>query len=260
MNGWAISGWTSGLQGVLTGLLLPPMLLAVVALPTGLLAWRGRSRHDRNWSGLACAACALGLLLMATPLASDLLMASLERDVPRAEPAPGAGAIVILGGDVAHGLTSEPGPLTLERLRFGAALHRATGLPILVTGGVLGQGQPAIATLMARSLADDFAVPVRWIEPRARDTRENVAFAAAMLREAGIQEALLVTHAWHMPRALDAFARLGFTVHARPLRRDGPVEWGAASLAPRPDHLTESWFALREWAGRLVYALRDGGA
>jgi hypothetical protein len=34
---------------------------------------------------------------------------------------------------------------------------------------------------------------------------------------------------------------------------------GAASdWLPRPDHLARSWFALREWAGLLVYRLRDG--
>jgi hypothetical protein len=28
---------------------------------------------------------------------------------------------------------------------------------------------------------------------------------------------------------------------------------------PRPDHFFTSWLMLREWAGRLVYRLRDGG-
>ena len=47
-----------------------------------------------------------------------------------------------------------PGFLTLDRLRAGAALHRRTGLPILVTGGSLQPDRPAIATVMADSLRD----------------------------------------------------------------------------------------------------------
>jgi uncharacterized SAM-binding protein YcdF (DUF218 family) len=247
-----VTGWLDGWQAALTGLLLPPFLLVLVIVPAAFAARR------RRWAGGLAAGCALGVLALATPMASDLLAASLE---PRGT-APEHGeprAIVILGGDVAHGGAAlEPGPLTLERLRAGAALHRATGLPILVTGGVLGRGEPPLATLMARSLREDFGVPVRWVEDRARDTRENAVFAAAMLRAEGIGETLLVTHGWHMGRALQAFARLCFAADARPLRTAPRNRWGAWSIAPRPDHLAESWFALREWAGRLVYAWRDG--
>ncbi|MDB5412180.1 MAG: YdcF family protein [Rubritepida sp.] len=244
------------MQGVLVGILLPPLLLALVGLLAGLLAWRGR-----RWGGLVAALCAVATLLLATPLVSGALMASLEREVARPASVPGgAQAIIILGGDVAHGRAGhEVGMLTLERLRAGAALQRATGLPILVTGGVLGRGEPPLAALMARSLREDFNVPVRWIEGRAGDTRDNAVFAAEILRADGIGEALLVTHAWHMPRALGAFARRGFPVRAYPLRVAPADGWGASSFAPRPDHLAESWFALREWAGRVAYALRDGG-
>jgi len=247
-----VTGWLPGWQFAATGLLLPPLLL-ILAIPPACFAAR-RSRAAA-WLG---AGCALAVLAMATPLATDLLINSLEPRGARAA-AEEPGAIVILGGDVAHGGGKhEPGPLTLERLRAGAALHRATGLPILVTGGVLGRGEPALARLMARSLREDFGVPVRWIEDRAGDTRDNATFAAELLRADGIDEALVVTHGWHMGRALGAFERLCFTAEPRPLRPASMLQWDIWSLAPRPDHLAESWLALREWAGRLVYAWRDG--
>jgi uncharacterized SAM-binding protein YcdF (DUF218 family) len=247
-----VTGWLDGWQVALTGLLLPPLLLVLAIVPTAFAA--------RRWRGAAwlAAGLALGVLALATPLASDRLFASLE---PTAAPSgpDKPRAIIILGGDVSHGgAIYEPGPLTLERLRAGAALHRATGLPILVTGGVLGPGEPSLAMLMARSLREDFGIPVRWIEDRARDTRENAIFATAALSAEGIGEALLVTHGWHMGRALQAFSRQCFAVDPRPLRPAPGHRWGVWSLAPRPDHLADSWFALREWAGRLVYAWRDG--
>ncbi|WP_135467457.1 YdcF family protein [Crenalkalicoccus roseus] len=223
-----------------------------------MLAWRGRRA-----GGALAALAALLVLLLATPFAAGWLMASLEREVAAGAAAEGVrpGAIVILGAEVVRDRARGPevGPLSLERLRAGAALHRTTGLPVLVTGGLLRPGEPSLAALMARSLAEDFGVEARWIEGRAGDTRENAAFSAAMLREAGIGAALVVTHGWHLPRALEAFAREGFPAHPAPLRLSRAPEGRPADWVPRPDHLAASWFALREWAGRLVYALRDGG-
>jgi uncharacterized SAM-binding protein YcdF (DUF218 family) len=248
------------LQGGLTALALPPLLLVLAGFAGGLLAWRGW----RPGALLAMLAGA-GLLLLATPLAAGLLRATLEREVAPGAPAEGAaaggvplGAIVVLGAEMVHGREGgDIGPLTLERLRAGAALHRRTGLPLLVTGGPLSPGSAPIAVLMARSLAADFGAAPRWVEPRARDTRENAAFSAALLRGEGIGAAYLVTHAWHLPRAQAAFARQGFATAAAPVRLDPMPDGRLSEWLPRADHLGESWFFLREWAGRLVYALRD---
>lgn len=249
---------TLAIQQVLTALLLPPLLLVLACLLFGLLAWRGW-RPGGLWAALAVA----GVALLATPSASGRLMASLEREVPAAVPLQATdgtspGAIVILGAEMASGAgRPDIGPMTLERLRAGAALQRRTGLPVLVTGGSLSAGAPPIATLMAHSLREDFGIPVQWVESQAPDTRGNAVLSSAMLHQAGIGTAYVVTHAWHLPRALAAFERAGLMPVAAPVRpaRHDDLQW--SDLLPRPDHLAESWFALREWAGRLVYAIRD---
>ncbi|WP_149536596.1 YdcF family protein [Siccirubricoccus phaeus] len=240
------------MQGTLTSLLLPPLLLVLVALLGGL----GRRR------GLVALA-ALLLLFLATPLCAGLLYASLEREVRVGEPYPAAGAppgaVIVLSGEAARTRDgAEVGPLTLERLRAGAALARRTGLPLLVTGGALGRGEPPIAGVMAAALREEFGVPVRWVEDRARDTRENAAFSAELLRAEGIGTAWLVTHAWHMPRSQEAFARAGLVTLAAPVRLDRVPDGRLSDWVPRPDRWAQSWYALREWAGRAVYRLRDG--
>ncbi|PZW46770.1 uncharacterized SAM-binding protein YcdF (DUF218 family) [Humitalea rosea] len=244
------------LQQVLTALVLPPLGLVIACLFGGILAWGG-ARRAGPWVVLSAAL----VLLLATPAIAGLLMFSLERELGRdtAQQGPASpGAIIVLGAEVAHGSGgAEVGPLTLERLRAGAALHRRTGLPLLVTGGVLSPGDPAIAVLMARSLAEDFGTPARWIEAHAADTRDNAAFSAALLRADGIGSAYVVSHAWHLPRALAAFARQGLATVPAPLRLGRAPDLSWADWMPRPDRLPESWFALREWVGRLVYALRD---
>lgn len=245
---------TAELRNLAASLALPPMLLLAAALVLALLGWRGWRR-----ASLLGAFAVAAVLLLATPFAAGLLAASLDRATPMPADAPEPAAIVILGAEAARG-TAGPdiGPLTLERLRAGAALHRRLGLPILVTGGPIApEGRP-LAALMAESLAADFGVTARWVEPAARDTRDNARLAAALLRAEGIGAAHVVTHAWHMPRAVEAFARESFPARPAPVRRLRLPDARASDWVPRPDHLAMSWFALREWAGRIVYALRDG--
>lgn len=239
-------------QAIATALLLPPLLCTLVALLGGL-----RVTRCLPVTGAAIVTSCLLLLLLATPFAAGHLRVSLESDLP--SPAGEPRAIVVLSGEVARAADHvEVGPLTLERMRAAAALHRRTGLPLLVTGGALGRGDPPIAALMARSFADDFGVPVRWVEAGALDTRDNADLSAALLRREGIDTVHLVTHAWHMRRALDAFARAGLEAVPAPVRRDRMPEGLATDWVPRPDQLYVSWLALREWAGILVYRLRDG--
>jgi uncharacterized SAM-binding protein YcdF (DUF218 family) len=244
------------IQGTLTSLLLPPVLLVLLVLAAGLLAWRGR-----RGAGAVAALSAVLLLLLATPFVAGSLTHALERQSRFALPAgaPPPGAIIVLGGEMASGAGApEIGPLTLERLRAAAALHRRTGLPLLVTAGPVARGAPPLGEMMARSLREDFRVEVRWVEARARDTRDNAVLSAALLREEGVAAALLVSHAWHLARAEAAFDRIGFPVEAVPVRRERMPDGILTDWLPRPDHLARSWFAIREGAGMLVYRLRDG--
>ncbi len=242
------------LRNLVGSLGLPPLLLVAIVVPLGLLGWRGRRR-----AALAAALSAGLVLLLATPLAARFLTAGLDHATPTPGDPPSPGAIVILGAEVARGVGGpDVGPLTLERLRAGAALHRRLGLPVLVAGGPVGRDGPPLAMLMAASLAADFGVTARWIESASRDTHDNARLSAAMLRADGITAAALVTHAWHMPRAMEAFARESFPVSPAPVRHLAGPEGRISDLVPRPDHLAMSWLALREWAGRLVYLVRDG--
>lgn len=244
------------LQAIATALLLPPTLLLLAAMLGGLLAWRGR-----RWGGALAALAAALVLVLATPMAAGLLRWSLESQVVATTAGPAPGAIVVLSAEVARGADGpEVGPLTLERLRAGAALHRATGLPVLVTGGPAAPGEPSMAALMATVLQQDFAVPVRWQEPRAKDTRQNADLSAAMLQNEGITAVHLVTHGWHLPRAQAAFARAGLATRPAPVRLSPRPDGRASDWVPSPRELGLAWFYLREWAGHFVYALRHGAA
>jgi uncharacterized SAM-binding protein YcdF (DUF218 family) len=239
------------LQALATTLLLPPIGLLLGAL--ALLVWRGRGAR------LLAALLLVATLALSTPHVAGTLRLSLEHMLPDT-PAGEAGAIVVLSGDIAHTLDgTELGPLTLERMRAGAALHRTTGLPILVTGGVLSRRSSLpVAELMRAAYAEDFGIPVRWVEPMARDTRGNAELSAILLRDAGIDRVFVVSHAWHLPRAVAAFERAGVVPVPAPVRRGPAPDGSFDAWVPSPRAALDSWYVLREWAGMLVYRLRDG--
>lgn len=243
------------LKKLLSTLLLPPVS-PLLASTLGLLL---RRRHPRTgmslaWGGLTA------LWLLATPVVSDWLERStyVTHSVADLATLADSQAIVILGAGSTDNLVDYDGQtvsgFALERLRAGARLARQTGLPVLVSGGVVWQGQPE-ADMMAGVLQEQ-GVPVRWIESASRDTGDNAALTAVALGRDGITRVALVTHAFHMRRALEHFRRAGLTPAAAPtlIRREGGVEPG--DLVPSMRALSQSWVALHEWLGWIAMNLR----
>ena len=69
---------------------------------------------------------------------------------------------------------------------------------------------------MREVLESEFEVAVSWSERESTDTLENASLSAPILNKNGVRTILLVTHAWHMPRARACFEAQGFTVLAAP--------------------------------------------
>lgn len=246
------------LNAVATFLLVPPVNLLLLAIAGFLLSWQ---RADGQRAGrILCGLGLVGLLLFAMPVTSMLLILAIESVAPPPPQTPPPAAIVILSGDVNRvgnvPPTFDVGPLSLERVRAGAALQRATGLPVLVSGGVIGQDQPTLAALLTHSLETDFSVPVRWQEDASHDTWENARYSAAILRAAGIRSVFLVTHAWHMQRALIAFRRFGLEATPAPVSFSRVVTLDLGAFIPRASAWLDSYYAMHEWIGCLWYALR----
>ena len=244
------------MKGVLLSLGMPPtglVLLIVVGLSM-FGAWRIAGRR-LTWGAV------IALLIFGTPVFSSSLLLALESGLPTTPPADHPPqAIIILGGEVIRArdepLGIRPGLLTLDRLRTGAMLHRRTGLPILVTGGSTQRHTAPVALVMAQSLKDDFQTPAKWIEPKADDTWENARFSAAILRAEGITSVYVVTHAWHMRRAMLAFQGTGLTVTAFPTSLDDPLGPDISDFLPRAGGWQTGYFALHEWIGYAWYRLR----
>jgi uncharacterized SAM-binding protein YcdF (DUF218 family) len=244
------------MKSLILTLAMPPTGF-VVLIVIGLLMrgrWR-RAGRRLTWASL------IVLIVFGMPILSYSMLLALETGLPLTPPADHPPqAIVVLGGEVirAHNekLGIRPGLLTLDRLRTAAALHRSTGLPILVTGGTTQPKTPAVGVVMDESLKNDFQTPPRWVESRSADTWENARFSADILRAEGITSVYVVTHSWHMRRAILAFEGTGLTATAFPTSLDDPLDLDLYDFLPRASGWQTGYFAVHEWIGYAWYKLR----
>ena len=244
------------IRATLLTLAIPPTGFVVLMFAGLLLCGRWR----RFGRGLTWTALVL-LIMFGMPVVSYSMLLALESGLPLTPPADHPPqAIVVLGAEIirAHEekLGIRPGLLTLDRLRTAAALERRTGLPILVTGGTTQRNTAPVGLVMEQSLTDDFQTPPRWVEPRSRDTWENARFSADILRAQGISSVYVVTHPWHMRRAVLAFTGTGLTVTAAPTSFDDPLGPDLGDFVPRAAGWQTGFFAMHEWIGYVWYSLR----
>jgi uncharacterized SAM-binding protein YcdF (DUF218 family) len=148
--------------------------------------------------------------------------------------------------------------LSLERVRYGAFLARKTGLPILVTGGLPFPDGVSLADIMARTLQIDYGIRAKWLETQSINTAQNASLSADILRHAGINRIMLVTHAWHMKRAVAAFAANGLEVTPAPTVFYLPGRDPRDAWIPTLGTLRMSGYAIHEIVGRAWYSVRYG--
>jgi uncharacterized SAM-binding protein YcdF (DUF218 family) len=240
------------LKKLLTALVLPPtgpLLLAIA----GAVLWRRRPRLGgvMVWTGLATL-----LALSMSPVSSFLLRLAGHGSPLQLEDAKTAQAIVILGGGVRRDALEYGGDtlgrLSLDRVRYGARIARATGLPVLVSGGAPWGGATE-ASVMRGALEQEFGVPVRWAEDRSRNTHENARFSAEMLNRDGVKRVVLVMHGFDMRRASAEFAAAGLEVVPAPTVV--PNEFSVTSpfdFLPGMSSLQASYYALYELLANAV--------
>lgn len=203
------------------------------------------------------------LYLSSTPYFAEAALHTIEaRSSALHEPYTNADAIVILGGgsyfhapEYADNDTASY--LTLQRIRYGAKLQRATGKPILVSGGKPVGGQTSEAGQMRAVLEQEFQVAVRWTEDDSNNTAENARNSYRILHPLGIQKIYLVTHAWHMLRAARSFRQAGFTVVEAPTAFVTFSRPGLMAFVPRAESLRDSSIFMHELVGLLWYRIKS---
>lgn len=183
----------------------------------------------------------------------------LEKDVQSTS----AQAIVVLGGGRYRNAREFNGDtvskLTLERLRYAAKLQKITGLKLFTSGGKKFRRDTAEGELMKITLHDAFNVDVAGVENESRTTWENAFYTKKMLEAEGITNVLLVTHAWHMPRALYSFKLAGINAIPAPtgFTHEGEARSGSNAFLPNYEGLSVSFYTTHEYFGMAWYKLKN---
>jgi uncharacterized SAM-binding protein YcdF (DUF218 family) len=142
----------------------------------------------------------------------------------------------------------------MDRLAHAARLHRETGLPIVLSGGSHRKGEVSIAALGAETLINQFNIEPLARETESTNTWENAQNVAQTLRQHQLEKVAVVTHAWHMPRALYSFEQAGVSAIAAPtyyIHRELGLTWN--DWIPNARSLQDSAHALHEYLGLLWY-------
>lgn len=244
-------------------------ILGFFALPSNILITLGvvgvvlmATRYARAGRRLAGASIIVLAIAGLSPLGNALIL-PLEQRFPPWDAAHGApDGTVVLGGAFDTIVSAGRGEIALtdaaERMTIVAELARRYPAVRIVFSGGSGQlvFQGATESDLALRLFESFGIARDRIilEGRARNTTENARFSKELAAPKPGERWLLVTSAYHMPRAIGVFRKEGFAVEAYPVdwRTRGPVD------VTRPfeslgDGLKRTDTAAREWVGLLMY-------
>jgi uncharacterized SAM-binding protein YcdF (DUF218 family) len=267
-----VSFGLSGFKPMLAALALPPVPLLLLVLFAGRLLASNRRAAGRvllfvSVAGLWLSCCAgVGSALerwMLRPPAplSETRIALLRQASATRKPV----VLILSGGREALAPEYREAHLSarsLQRLHYGLWLARQVNAPVMYTGGT-GLSQlpgPAEADIAARIAERDYGRRLRWVETGSRDTRENAAASLSLLASEGITEVIVVTHGWHMPRAMRAFQdavkrnKLTMQISAAPMGLAPVVDRPALNWVPTIEGFSQVRITLREALGLLFGA------
>lgn len=233
------------------------LLLALVSLLAQIRGWR------RAALGVSVGLTALLAVLTFLPVGS-LLLRPIEASYPAQPPLSQVAGIILLGGAEDVAASRAWGTVELrasaERLTAVAELarrHPTARILLLGGGGRLrdvggaAQSEAGIAATFLQGQGVDGARMV--LEEASRNTAENARLGLQQIQPAAGDVWVLVTSAYHMPRAMESFTRAGW---------DGlvpyPVDHRSRAFADGiglalGENLDLVNIAMREWVGRLAY-------
>ncbi|HVU18522.1 MAG TPA: YdcF family protein [Candidatus Didemnitutus sp.] len=246
-------------------MLMVNKILPVFALPMGwvmiLLAvaiWR-----RKRWPVVAALVV---LYVTSLPPVANALLTLIERGNPPVglSTVNKADAVVALGGIFGPSTDNDYVPNFADaaaRLEGAIALWQHgkcdwvifTGARISWLGRKELEGAVSKRAAAARGVPADRIVITGEIE----NTRDEAQAVAALMKQRGWKKVILVTSAWHMPRAAHLFRKAGVEFIPFPVdfRHDAERKFSLLDFFPTADSLTATSMVLREWYGLAFYTL-----
>ncbi len=255
---------------ILRPLFTSPLCIALILALWAILLLRTRTRFQRWLKGTSLAV--LGIVaLLSLPIVTRFLSVYYEVPLSQIDEVMTAApyrAILVLGGTV-DPAASRPGLAegndSFERLTAAARLYRAGAAPFVIASGGSGsitfpdkKEAPYMAELLALMGVTENSIIT---EADSRNTYENIIFSKKILEglATGSQlpprPVLLVSSAWHLPRALAICKKAQLPVSAFSVDSQAEPLLLPADLFPDAWALTRSTRLVREWLGLIAYRI-----
>ncbi|MEN3034293.1 MAG: YdcF family protein [Aquificaceae bacterium] len=183
-----------------------------------------------------------------------ILPLEMHSSVPKS---PKGDAIVVLGGgSYSTGILKED---SLKRLLTGFNLHKELKLPLILSGGASFGSLPDAEVMLGvlTSLGIDRSYILT--ETKSKNTLENAIEVSKICKERGFETIILVTSAYHIPRASLVFEKTGIKVQPYPTDFKSDRRYNLYSFIPRSGVLEESTKALREHLALFYYKTSIAG-
>lgn len=239
--------------------------LPVFVLPIGVVVVLVLLGLRQKWRWLGAAGA--GVLVAASlPVVSQWLLARLESVYPamRVDAAPEADVVLVLGGML--GAPAVPGGLpewseAVDRFEGGVALAQGGRAPWLLFTAAARSGdgsiEPEGAALRRLAVARGLDPARVLLTGPVSNTADEVRELERLAVERGWKRVLLVSSAWHLPRAMRQFRGHGLEVvpfpvdfRSRPNLTTPWIDW-----IPTAGALADTERALREVYGIAFYAV-----
>lgn len=231
--------------------LLPPGVFII--LLTGLAFWL--VRRERK-AGIFLAVTVFGFYICSVPLFGELLIRSLETTYdPQA--VSNGDILIVLGGGATLDTPDIDGQGQLSgaganRLLTALRIHRKTDLPILLSSGQV-YSDSGNESLIAKRQLIGMGVPDSKIilENTSLNTDQNARNVKQVLGKFDFKQPVLITSAFHMPRAVKSFAKYGITVKPFPTdyRVSRDMDFRFRKLIPSYGAVSQTGTALKEYLG-----------
>jgi uncharacterized SAM-binding protein YcdF (DUF218 family) len=230
-----------------------PVSLAILAILAGTVI---QAATKRRRGFVLVGLGTIGLAAMVFLPAGQWLIEPLETRFPERDVPPAVDGIIVLGGvaDVRLAAQHRESGIgdTAGRITAVVALaHRFPRAVVIVSGGGPEYEVPEAEVIGATLVRLGMSPEQIRLETVSRNTYENALFSMSLAQPNPEQVWLLVTSAFHMPRAIGCFRRVGWNV------TPFPVDYRAPMDTTYVEELRLVELATKEWIGLVAYRVAD---
>jgi uncharacterized SAM-binding protein YcdF (DUF218 family) len=238
----------------------PGNILLIAICLAAILAWTKRTKSAKK----VLTATAVGAVLVTVFPIGSMLFNNLENRFPQVETLPkNITGIIVLGGVVDQFITDDRKQVAIngavERLtEFARLSFLYPKAKLVFTGGsgVLGKQGLKEADVINPLLVTLGLNPNRIIfENQARNTSENASLTKKIIKPRLDQRWLIITSAFHMPRAMGSFRQVGWNAIAYPVDYQTKQNQSLGLGLNLQAGLGKLSTAIHEWLGLTFYWL-----